>query len=127
LKDSGTLKKLTGGDLIPAERKYLPTFYFLNYSKQIFSANTIPKTPDETDAFFARLIITNFPKQFIEGANADPYLFEKISTDKELSGFLYILLKRLHLVGEDLMVFQPLLMVQFTMPHWQEATLLALI
>jgi hypothetical protein len=33
LKDSGTLKKLTGGDLIPAERKYLPTFYFVNYSK----------------------------------------------------------------------------------------------
>jgi phage/plasmid-associated DNA primase len=81
--------------LIPAERKYLPTFYFVNYSKQIFSANQIPKTSDETDAFFARQIIINFPKQFIEGANADPYLFEKISTDKELSGFLYILLKRL--------------------------------
>jgi P4 family phage/plasmid primase-like protien len=95
LRNTGILKKLTGGDPIPAERKFKPPFKFVNYAKLLFSANEIPQTPDETDAFFARLIIINFPKQFIEGANADPYLFEKISTDKELSGFLYILLKRL--------------------------------
>jgi P4 family phage/plasmid primase-like protien len=95
LRNTGILKKLTGGDPIPAERKFKPPFKFVNYAKLLFSANEIPHTPDETDAFFARLIIINFPKQFIEGANADPYLFEKISTDKELSGFLYILLKRL--------------------------------
>jgi P4 family phage/plasmid primase-like protien len=95
LRNTGILKKLTGGDPIPAEQKFKPPFRFVNYAKLLFSANEIPQTPDETDAFFARLIIINFPKQFIEGANADPYLFEKISTDKELSGFLYILLKRL--------------------------------
>jgi putative DNA primase/helicase len=95
LRNTGILKKLTGGDPIPAERKFKPPFKFVNHAKLLFSANEIPQTPDETDAFFARLIIINFPKQFIEGANADPYLFEKISTDKELSGFLYILLKRL--------------------------------
>jgi phage/plasmid-associated DNA primase len=95
LRNTGILKKLTGGGPIPAERKFKPPFRFVNYAKLLFSANEIPQTPDETDAFFARLIIINFPKQFIEGANADPYLFEKISTDKELSGFLYILLKRL--------------------------------
>ncbi|HEY9387419.1 MAG TPA: phage/plasmid primase, P4 family [Nitrososphaeraceae archaeon] len=94
LKDSGTLKKLTGGDLIPAERKYLPTFYFVNYSKQIFSANTIPKTPDETDAFFARQIIINFPNQFF-GDNIDYYIIDKLTTPEELSGLLKVVLRRL--------------------------------
>jgi putative DNA primase/helicase len=93
LKDSGTLKKLTGGDLIPVERKYLPTFYFVNYSKQIFSANTIPKTPDETDAFFARQIIINFPNQFF-GDNIDYYIIDKLTTPKELSGLLKVVLRQ---------------------------------
>jgi phage/plasmid-associated DNA primase len=65
----------------------LPTFYFVNYSKQIFSANTIPKTPDETDAFFARQIIINFPNQFF-GDNIDYYIIDKLTTAEELSSLL---------------------------------------
>jgi putative DNA primase/helicase len=95
LRNTGTLKKLTGGDPIPAERKFQRPFKFVNYAKLIFSANEIPHTPDETDAFFARPIIINFPNQFIMGANADPYLADKITTDKELSGLLQIVLQRL--------------------------------
>jgi hypothetical protein len=60
LKETGLLKKLTGGDRIPAEDKFKPLFDFNNYAKLIFSANKIPKTPDESDAFYARLIIINF-------------------------------------------------------------------
>jgi putative DNA primase/helicase len=95
LRNTGILKKLTGGDPIPAEGKFKPPFRFVNYAKLLFSANEIPQTPDETDAFFARLIIINFPNQFIAGANADPYLIEKLTTDRELSGLLQIVLKRL--------------------------------
>jgi putative DNA primase/helicase len=95
LRNTGTLKKLTGGDPIPAERKFQRPFKFVNYSKLIFSANEMPQTPDETDAFFARPIIINFPNQFIMGANADPYLADKITTEKELAGLLQIVLKRL--------------------------------
>jgi phage/plasmid-associated DNA primase len=66
----------------------------VNYAKLIFSANQISITPDETDAFFARLIIINFPNQFL-GDSADPYLIQKLTTDEELSGLLEVVLKRL--------------------------------
>src|SRR4051812_14671462 len=59
-KSTGTLKKLTGGDELAVEEKYKKAFSFTNYAKLIFSCNTIPKTDDETDAFFRRLIIINF-------------------------------------------------------------------
>jgi putative DNA primase/helicase len=94
LKHIGTLKKLTGGDNIPAERKFERPFSFVNYAKLWFSANEMPITPDETDAFFARLIIVNFPNQFL-GDKADPFLINKLATDDELSGLLRIVLKRL--------------------------------
>ena len=94
LKNTGILKKLTGGDYIPAEKKFLPAFKFVNYAKLLFSANEIPQTPDETDAFFARLIIVNFPNQFL-GDKADPYLIDKLTTGQELSGLFSMITKRL--------------------------------
>jgi P4 family phage/plasmid primase-like protien len=99
LKDTGMLKMLTGGDPIPAEEKFKPPFWFINTSKLLFSANEIPKTPDESDAFFARPIIINFPNQYL-GDKADPNLLEKLTTDPELSGLLRIVLKRLPRVLE---------------------------
>lgn len=94
LKNTGTLKKLTGEDYIPAEKKFLPPFKFVNHAKLLFSANEIPKTEDETDAFFSRLIIINFPNQFL-GDKADPHLIDKLTTEEELSGLLKLILKRL--------------------------------
>jgi len=94
LRNTGVLKKLTDGDYIPAERKFKSPFKLVNYAKLIFSANQIPITPDETDAFFARLIIINFPNQYL-GDKADPYLIEKLTTEQELSGLLEVVLKRL--------------------------------
>lgn len=76
LKNTGILKKLTGGDSIPAEKKFRPPFQFVNHAKLLFSANEIPMTEDETDAFYSRLIIINFPNQFLGNA-ADPYLIHK--------------------------------------------------
>jgi P4 family phage/plasmid primase-like protien len=93
LKNTGILKKLTGGDYIAAEKKFQPPFKFVNYAKLIFSANQIPITPDETDAFFSRLIIINFPNQFL-GDKADPYLIDKLATEQDLSGLLEVVLRR---------------------------------
>jgi P4 family phage/plasmid primase-like protien len=94
LKNTGTLKKLTGGDYIPAEKKFLEPFKFVNSAKLLFSANEIPQTPDETDAFFARLIIINFPNQFL-GDKADPYLIDRLTKAEELSGLFNIVVRRL--------------------------------
>jgi phage/plasmid-associated DNA primase len=54
--------------------------------------NEFPTTQDETDAFFARLIIINFPNQFL-GDKSDPQLIEKLTTEAELSGLPRVLNK----------------------------------
>ena len=94
LKHTGTLKTLTGEDLVSAEFKFKDPFDFENYAKLVFSANEIPITPDETDAFFARLIIINFPNQYV-GDKADPWLKTKLTTEKEMSGLLSLVVARL--------------------------------
>jgi putative DNA primase/helicase len=85
---------LSGNDPIPAENKFLKPFWFQNYAKLILSANEIPETPDETDAFFRRPVIINMIDQFL-GNRMDPHLIDKLTTEDELSGFLYVLLERL--------------------------------
>ena len=94
LKDTGLLKKLTGGDRIPAEDKFKPLFDFNNHAKLIFSANKIPKTPDESDAFYARLIIINFPNQFL-GNKDNPHLKDELTSESEMSELLSLVLRRL--------------------------------
>ena len=64
LSDTSIFKMLTGGDLIQAEKKFKDEFSFTNYAKLIFSANAIPKSPDDSDAFFRRWIIIVFPFKF---------------------------------------------------------------
>jgi putative DNA primase/helicase len=94
LKRTGLLKKLTGGDQIMGEFKYKPAFPFVNHAKIIFSANKIPITPDESDAFFARLIIINFPNQFL-GEKDNSNLTNELTTEPEMSAFLTLLVRRL--------------------------------
>lgn len=94
LKHTGMLKMLTGGDEIQGEFKFRPAFHFKNYAKLIFSANEIPITPDETDAFFARLIIIDFPNQFL-GDKANPDLIDELTTESEMSALFTMLIRRL--------------------------------
>nr|MBI4156757.1 hypothetical protein [Candidatus Woesearchaeota archaeon] len=93
LRETSYFKMLTGEDLISAEKKFQEHFSFTNYSKLIFSCNQIPKSPDDSDAFFRRWIIINFPNQFI--GNADKKLSQKLTTKDELSGFLNFALEGL--------------------------------
>ncbi|MEM2618622.1 MAG: phage/plasmid primase, P4 family [Candidatus Hadarchaeales archaeon] len=99
---TGTFKALTGGDPISAEHKFKGPFVFTNYAKLIFAANRVPEAYDESDAFFRRWIIINFPNKF-EGKNRDPKKLEKLTTPRELSGLLNLALaglKRLLERGE---------------------------
>ena len=100
LKETGMLKKLTGGDDIQGEFKYIHAFHFKNYAKLIFAVNTMPQTPDESDAFFARPLIVNFPNQFI-GDKANPNLINELSTESEMSAFLGLLVRRVIYVLEN--------------------------
>jgi len=85
-RETGVFKVITGGDQISAEVKYSINFQnFVNYAKMIFSANKIPETSDESDAFFRRWLLINFPNKF-EGEEADTLLAKKLTTAEELSG-----------------------------------------
>jgi len=67
IKRTSLLKKLTGGDLISAERKGKALFDFYNYAKLIIASNSLPKSDDVSEGFYRRWVIINFDNEFEEG------------------------------------------------------------
>jgi putative DNA primase/helicase len=100
VKDTGTLKALTGGDAIYAERKFERGFTFINKAKLIFSANTVPRIDDESYAIWRRAIIIRFPNKF-SGSDRDPDLIDKLTTPEELSGLLNLAIDKLKILREQ--------------------------
>jgi len=87
LYDIGILKTMTGGDNLQVEKKFGHSFEMFNRAKLICVANQPPEIPEDTRAFWRRLIIVEFPFMF-EGDKRDPYILDKITTPQELSGLL---------------------------------------
>jgi len=100
LTDTAFFKMTTGEDSVPAEQKFKEIFSLLNYAKMIFSCNQIPRTNDDSDAFFRRWIILNFPNQFKE-KNANKKIIEELTTPDEISGFLNYAIEGLHRLLEN--------------------------
>lgn len=94
LTDTGGVKTLTGGDWINTDVKFKNDFEFQNHAKLIFSANELPRTPDETDAFFRRFIILDWNTVFTE-SNVKMNLIQELTTEEELSGLLNLLLPKI--------------------------------
>jgi P4 family phage/plasmid primase-like protien len=82
-----TFKMLTSEDPMSIEEKFLKPQTFINYAKLLFSANQLPKTYDESDGFYRRIILIDFPNKF-DGPNRDDHILEKLTKPEELSGFL---------------------------------------
>ena len=97
IHDTTVLKKLTGRQPVRIERKNQRAYDTVLYAKLLFSANKIPETEDESDAYFRREIIISFPNRF-EGDNQDPNLQKKLTTEEELSGIFNVLVKALRTV-----------------------------
>jgi P4 family phage/plasmid primase-like protien len=92
ISEDTMFKKLTGGDMISAERKYQDCFDFINVAKLLFGCNDIPQHLKGGDyAYFRRWILTDFPCKF-EGTSEDKNLDAKLQTEEELSGFLNVCL-----------------------------------
>jgi P4 family phage/plasmid primase-like protien len=89
LKETETFKLLVTGQKVDGEEKFKPPFDFPNIAKLLFACNTVPKTPDESDAFFRRWIIIMFPNQFLEdNPKTNPNIAQELITPEELSGIL---------------------------------------
>jgi len=87
LTKTGIFKMLTGNDAITAEQKFKQPFTFVNHAKLTFSANKVPETMDDTNAFFRRWIIVACSNIF-NGDKCDPKILDKTATPEELSGLL---------------------------------------
>ena len=85
IKETGELKALISGDPMFFDVKFDKGYTARNKAKILFSANKLPKTEDETDAYFRRWILINFPRVFTK-ENKDPDKIKEITTEKELSG-----------------------------------------
>ncbi len=93
INDNGIFKILTGGSNVTGERKYGDLFSFNNHAKLTFSGNKIPKIKDtDDDAYFNRWIIIRFEHQ---PKTPDKFLFDKMSTQSEMSGLLNFALEGL--------------------------------
>jgi putative DNA primase/helicase len=87
IKDPAIIKGLTGGDVMQAEHKFERPFNLQNTAKLVFSANKAPRLSEDTDAIWRRLIVVDFPNQFM-GDKAESDLIEKLTAAEELSGLL---------------------------------------
>lgn len=94
IAETDTFKILADGGSMRAEKKNKDAFNFNNRAKLIFSANEIPPTDDDSNAFIRRWVIIPFRHTF-EGDEADPDLLQKLTTPQELSGLLNLLLQNL--------------------------------
>lgn len=96
LEDTDVLKQLSGQDLISAEFKGKDSFDFMNVAKIIIATNCLPPTLDNTQGWFRRVKIIDFPNQFKEGN--DPLLripeYEYDNFCKQLTRVGYDLLNR---------------------------------
>jgi len=114
LQDSGEFKKLTSGmegDSISAQNKFQNKFNFMNAAKLLFAANEVPESKDQTDAFFRRWIIIDFPYKFVSGLSEEEYtgfvkkanktLINELTIESELEGFLLQAIKALERLLEQ--------------------------
>lgn len=73
-------KKLTGGDVISAEKKHRDHFRFTCWAVPIFSANRIPGSADTSHGYLRRWVIMHFHRQFSE-TEADRNLDTKLAAE----------------------------------------------
>lgn len=78
-------KKLSSGNPVNVEKKGSDPFDFSNYSKLLFSANSIPRIKDKSGAVIDRLTIIPFEAVFSpEDPDFDPYIKYKLVTDEAM-------------------------------------------
>ncbi len=98
IKIAGNFKQLCGESPCRGEEKFKKPFTFLNRAKGLFTTNEMPKTRDQTDAFYNRWELIPFITQFYH--NIEPRIIpgyiKQITTKEELSGLLNLAIEKLH-------------------------------
>jgi putative DNA primase/helicase len=90
--DDGILKQIVSGDTVEGERKYEPPFTFTPYARIMLATNHLPKLRDVTHAFFRRLVMIKFNRNFT-AEEMDMNLSATLKT--ELAGIFAMIVKGL--------------------------------
>lgn len=77
IKQTGTLKTLSGNDVMSAEYKGLNKFTFTNYALMIFTANQLPTFSDTSHGFLRRIITLPFNKKMSKSNEEDGTWLER--------------------------------------------------
>lgn len=88
--DMSVWKAITGGDQIPAQKKYGQPFTFTSRALFVFSANSIPWMRENSGAVLARLVPVAMPVTFVN--REDPAITDALTA--ELPGLLTELVNR---------------------------------
>jgi len=110
LQNTSLFKSLTGTETVKANRKFLSPLNFKNYSKFVFSCNKLPKVNDDSEGWFRRWVMIDFPYKFVTEKEHNPNVpNEKIMIPNieetlyhrdELSGLLNMALNSLENIIE---------------------------
>lgn len=87
LDRTDTFKHLVGGDPLSAQRKYGQPFILHSFARLLFSANTLPRSEDVSEAYMRRWIVIPFPRRF-DGKDRDVHLSDKLRHPEVLSAML---------------------------------------
>lgn len=99
LESTSIFRAMTGGgeDTITVQHKFKDLFDLKNFARGVFSANTLPKAQDATDAFFQRWYV--IPMNHVYRGTKQQADFAKLcaslTTPEELSGVLNLALAAL--------------------------------
>jgi P4 family phage/plasmid primase-like protien len=85
------LKKLSGGDVITADRKYKEPLSFINTARLVINANQLPRFSELNDAILERFVLIRFPKTFRDDKVNTNLINELI---EELPGIFNLVISR---------------------------------
>lgn len=97
--NDANFKAIVSGDLLTVDEKYGKPFSFYPFCKLIFAMNTLPYVSDKTSAFYRRVLILSYEKEFSQKEQNKKLYYELL---EEIDGiFLWMLegLKRLNKNG----------------------------
>ncbi len=96
------IKLVTGAGVIDADRKNLSRIQFEAYFQAIVDTNSMPKIEDTSIGWMERFCKQDLPFHYVSNPDPnnplerkkDPHLYDKLTTDDELSGILNLLIWR---------------------------------
>ncbi len=103
------IKLTSGNGVIDSDRKNQSRIQFEPYFQTIVDTNTMPPIDDNSKGWQERFVKVDLPYTFLQNPDPDnplekqrdPALFDKLTTENELSGILNLLLFRSQAIGKS--------------------------